>query len=200
MASRFTDHDLIAYAAGDLSGAEAAAVEEHLAGHPQAQATVQRYRAAREAIRRDDSVAPPADVVNRAKAIFRERREARIGWIDRLDALVATLVFDSRLQPAAVRYRPGDGEFQLAFEAGEADIDLQGVRQGNDRWTVRGQVTCDHRGSFPVVLCMAGAEGPVEQLETDHRGLFETLIDAGSYDLILELPDRAVLLRNIQIQ
>ena len=60
---RMSREKLIAFAAGELTGEEAALVEAYLMSDSEARATVDRFRAVRRTVASDDSVSPPADVL-----------------------------------------------------------------------------------------------------------------------------------------
>ena len=65
-----SDEKLIAFAAGELSAAEATAVARHAGTCSRCAATVKRYQAIRELVRSDDSVEPPFAVLARARALM----------------------------------------------------------------------------------------------------------------------------------
>ena len=79
--ARITEQQLIAFAAGDLRGADAEQVEAHVQQDAVAARTVDRYRLARKTILGDDGVDPPAEVVER-------EREKCISFEERLTVLV----------------------------------------------------------------------------------------------------------------
>ena len=94
---------LIAFAAGELEGPQADEVAAHLVANPDAARTVALYRTAAGATVADDSAAAPRDLVTRAKGIFRAEQPERPGLMDRIQDVIAHLVYDSHLQPAATR-------------------------------------------------------------------------------------------------
>jgi hypothetical protein len=156
---RITDDMLLAYAAGELRDADAAAVEAKLAISAEARQLVELYRTVRATIAEDDQVEPEPALIARAKAIFKEQREpagmaaaaAKVSdWWRRLESAVAEIVFDSRVQPSLAGLRSGDdpgGGFQLACETSRAVVDLQfqpqgavGVAADRQPWRLIGQI------------------------------------------------------------
>ncbi len=71
---RVTYEQLIACAAGELDSEAADHVKRHLASSPDASAIVQRFQMVAETLGRDDSQAPPADVLAQVKALFANHR------------------------------------------------------------------------------------------------------------------------------
>lgn len=212
---RITTEQLLAYAAGEPAGAARTEIEMHLREHPDAAALVARYRLVQQRMAKDDSVEPPADVVNRAKAIFREarepRREAERGpnWLDRLDALIANLLFDSRLQPAGVRSSALLNErVQLAYHAGGepgVDVDLQAERMDDDddgpgRWRVMGQLMAEtNLVNTPIAFVTPGTTDVVAEARADDSGMFELELPHGTFDLCLGLPAGTVIVPNVEL-
>lgn len=208
--SRISDETLLAYAAGDLEGAEARDVEAHLAANPAAARLVAMYRLAAETTANDESVAPPAEAVDRAKAIFRaaaaHTRPGAPGWLARLEAVVASLVFDSRLQALAVRSGGMCSRFMLSFEADGAEIDLQAERivpaAGEDvpRWRVIGQVSGDEDpGIIDVAAVAAEGDDVCATARSDERSIFTLDVEAGTYDIRLRSRRGTLVLPGVAI-
>ena len=116
-----------------------------------AAATVAAYRAAAEAVRTDDAVDAPPRVLEKARAIFDPSRLPRRGldrWFADLERTIASLIFDSRVQPVPVRLHPSGDEFQMTWQIDDAEVDLQATRVAPDRdegprWVIDGQLTAD---------------------------------------------------------
>jgi anti-sigma factor RsiW len=191
--------DLIAFAAGELDADRAARLEAELASDPGARRTVDAFRRVAAIAASDNSVAPSADAVLRAKAVFdaaalRAGRPA--GWWVALERVVAALCFDSRVQPVAVRYADAGARIQLAFESDRAEIDLQAERlaaepgagaiapaaSGAARWRLTGQIAGERLGSCRVVLLDADGAA-VDETMTDERGMFIFDVESGRYEL-----------------
>lgn len=134
---------LAAFASGELSAREAAAVEEALRRDQAAQASVHRMRVAIAAMRSDDSSEPSIEAIGRAKSAVARvvdvaRRNETVGntmrpwwhgWHGVVEAL-ARLVYDSRSHPEmAAGFRGGAETRQMTFVASEGrdevELDLQ---------------------------------------------------------------------------
>lgn len=199
-----TTEQLIAFAAGEVLGAEAARIEAYVRRHPEAAELVRRYRAVRDRIARDDAVDAPGDVIDRARAIFSAGRPAaRTSWMEALETLVATLAFDSRVHPMAVRLVDNDREFQLAYEGEDVDVDLQArrIRPGREgAWQLMGQVSADEPHPGARVALIATEGDAVVETTADDRGMFIVDIPAGTWDVVVELAGRrAVRLPGIRM-
>ncbi len=197
---------LIAYAAEELSAAEAAGVEAHLARDPSAAATVARYRMVQATLRGDDSVAPPNEAVARARAIFEPARTAaapRPSLVEHLERFVARLLYDSRAELALAGLRGSGAGFQMTYELpGDAELDLQAEPgDGADgAWRLLGQVaSAGPRSKLRVSLCRAGSLVPIRTVEADDRGAFALRVEPGTYDLHIGMPTGAVVASDIRI-
>lgn len=196
---------LLAFAAGDLTAAAAAPVAAHLVSCARCAATVGRYRAVRAAGRADQSEAPPADTLARARALFAERRATARpapGWHDALPRLVAALTFDSRTAWAGAR--GGVGGYQLGWECDRADIDLHLAREGRD-WHLLGQVMAHDEGALPLTVALlpiatADTEAARLATPTDARGRFTLRAAPGRYDLHVMLPDAHIVLPHLDLE
>lgn len=208
MQPEIDDERLLAYAAGELTAAEAAALAPLLDAAP-ARAAVARYRAVRAILHADDSVAPPAAVLARAKAIFPARaapREAdhRLGLLTAARRLVADLTFDSGggLAPALAGFRGGGTSRRLVFEANGMVVDLQ-VEPPLDheqRWQIMGQVETDILdGGLVVGLAPLDDEGAAIAVTTDAHGGFHLSALAGRYNIFVRIEDAIVVLPNLVI-
>jgi anti-sigma factor RsiW len=203
---KMSNEELLAFAAGEMNEADAGRVESWLETHPDARKLVDRYRRISTLHATDDSVAPPPEVTARARAIFTPApARPKESWLDRVDALIASLIFDSRVQPASVRYADTENRFQLAFETRAADIDLQAERIQADasapRWQVTGQVVADEAGRLcRVALAPAGRRTPTGEAIADESGMFYLEIAPGTYDVYLELTDQVVVLPGVEIR
>ena len=123
---RVSYEQLIAYAAGELDCEAAERVKRHLASSHEGSAIVRRFQMVAETLRRDDSQAPPADVLARVKALFADRRMATSpGLLATAVRMIAELVYDSRPQVALAGVRGAATAYQLAFESERADVDLE---------------------------------------------------------------------------
>lgn len=200
---------IIAYAAGMLTGAEAAKVESHLASHPDDSQTVARYRLAKQLIATDDSVEPSAAAIARARAIFAQHtaKPNRLGWLEAVDRFIARLVFDSRVQPVALRYADVGGRINLTYETERAEIDLQAERvsqsDGAERWRLIGQVSATDSPATPkprpVTLMTAQTQSVVTETTSNERGGFSLDVAPGRYDLYLGVGEGVVVVPGIEV-
>jgi len=204
---RINDEKLLAYAAGNLTGTDAEQVQAYVADHPESAATVKLYRLAKLRRREDDSVAPSAALLEQAKAVFTRRSvESAPSWLDRLQEIVARVVYDSRLQPAAVRYTDTGARFQLSFETDSADVDLQAERTAggdgaDERWRLIGQLSSDPRpGVVEARAERSGGGDPVIAVQSDERSIFTLDLAPGVYDIRIALADAEIVLPNIEIK
>ncbi len=201
-----TDQELLAFAAGDVDPEAAAKVRAHIATNFDAAKTVELYRLARVRIAEDGSVVPPASVIERAKAIFEAPAgEVKRGLLEHLDAIVAKLVYDSRIQPSAVRYADTADHIQLSFEADEMDIDLQAERQADEassgRWRLMGQV--DSEGPLSVLeieLVRTETNEVISSSGADEHAVFTIEVDAGNYTMRIRLPESMIVVEGIELE
>jgi hypothetical protein len=200
---------LLAYAAGELDTAMAADVEAVLKASPELAATVARYRAVQAILRADDSVAPPAPVLARAKAIFPVRAEPAapdhlLGLFDTVRRVVAELTFDSGgAMPALAGFRGGGVSRQLVFEADGTVVDLQlePPIDHEQRWQIIGQVeTAALEDGLVVGLAPLDDEGSALAVTTDTHGGFHLSALAGSYNIFVRIEDSLVVLPNLVIE
>jgi anti-sigma-K factor RskA len=206
---RITTERLLAYAAGDLPADEARAIEAHLAGDPEAARTIATYRHAARQAATDDSTAPPAATVARSKRIARtlgETDRAPADWLTRLQSIVADLVFDSRLEAAAVRDEVASTRVQLGFEANEIEVELQADREGEDTarpWRVLGQIDADQESETiraEIAITTSGTTDVVETSTTDERGMFSASLPDGRYDVHVRLRGTSIVLRDVDLR
>ena len=195
--AKITHQQLIAYAAGELRGADAERVQAHLERDAAAARTVHSYRLARQTVLGDNGVDPPTEALERARSIFDPTVHGghRQSLAESVGSLIAQLIFDSRAQPALAGLRDPATSFQmtwrLALESG-MEIDLQAEltdAPGPKRWQLVGQVTSrEPIEPLTVNLCHAGGSAAVYSVDTDERGSFVLRVEPGPYDLHLQLP------------
>lgn len=202
----FSYEQLAAFAAGELSVAEVSAIREYLAADAAAASTVARLQLLLTTLRTDDSQAPPADMLERAKALFRERKQVLPGesWFDAIKQVVAELVYDSRPRLALAGVRGGSGSYQLSFESDLADIDLDVEPLGEpdaDQRRLIGQVSPrSDEAATKVVLARPGTTAPVHIVEPDESGMFKLTTERGKFDVLVSLPEGLVVLPAVEIQ
>lgn len=206
---RITYEQLIAYAAGTLPADQADRVAAHLQADRDAASTVARFRLAQRAVATDDSVAPPASALSRAKSIFQPRAETSGSWLDAIDRLVAKIIFDSRVQPMAVRSATQVADrVNLTFATDDAEVDLQAEcvftteagPPGAKRWQVMGQIsglTAEVQATA-AALTFPGTNQPVVEASVDPHGAFSFDVSSGEFDLLIRTEAGVVLLPAIK--
>lgn len=213
-----TDDQLIAYAAGELSAADARAVAAHVQRDAKAAALVAAYRAVRSTVQSDDGAAPPQRAIERAKAIF-HTRDATVAnrpgvlasWIESVDRFIATVIYDSRVQPAAVRFAdPTAGDrINLTFETEGGEVDVQAERLGERhevgrearRWRIMGQISSDSPGGRrELALVHRDASAAPLHAVADEHGTFIIDASAGAYELLLRDGNRVFVLTPIELK
>lgn len=191
-----TGERLIAFASGELHGADAIAMVAHMEACPGCAGTVARYRLVRDVLSVAEAALPPPELVARAKDAFGAFANPELApRPDRLEPLrrvIAELVFDSGagLSPALAGFR-GGGDRHLTYVAGAVQVDVR-VRAPEDQsgpWRVQGQVDADKLLSPTAVdLVSAGEEHAVARTTTDEYGMFDLAAPAGRYDMLVRLP------------
>lgn len=155
-----------------------------------------RLRRAVEAVRFDAADPVPESTLAAARALGASLA-ARVGLVDRLrdafalasqavEAIVASVRFDSRLEPALAGLRGGTG-FALALAADGVEIDLECEPTEGGRFVVVGQAA----GAGPAVVGVEWFEesddglrpGPRSVVDAD--GMFRTTLEPGRHLLRL---------------
>ena len=207
--AKITYEQLIAYAVGELTPERAAEVAEHLARDREAAATVARYQQARSTFQADDGTDPPVHALARARAIFSPpRTESTPSWWEQLEQVLATLIFDSRLQPALAGYRGAGSGFHLSFESkpGMVDLEAEPIERSSasiairPSWRLTGQIDAETPVSnMGVALVRRGSDRPAAQAVADEEGIFTLEAPPGRYDLYLRHDDSSVMLPDIEL-
>lgn len=199
-----TFEQLVALAAGELSPADAAALNDALAAQPDAAGDLAYLRRVIETMRADRSVSAPAEQIAEAMSIFKAKPAVSVlDWLSDLGRAVATLVFDSRVQPALAGFRRSAAtvEFELSFELGETEIDLQihAPLAEDEGGRIRGQIhLMPPFENCEVALVRAGGE-LVGQARPDAEGMFVLEAPCGEYELLVRLADRVAVLPGIRV-
>lgn len=210
--SKSTYEQLAAFAFGELGPRETAELEAAMAANPDAAGLARRLRTIRELAAADARAGRPSEeAIRRAKAIFEpaakaNRIEAFVARaLGAVDAVIAELAFDSRLQPLAVRDIAATGQFQLSYELENADLDLRIEQRSShedaasgERHRVTGQYSADdptREATISVVRTDAedGDAAVITKTTCDARGCFTLELDRGSYVLLIKLPEGDVI-------
>lgn len=197
-----TTEQLAAFAAGDLTGTEAQSIRHALESSPKLKAAELRLRQIITTMQTDDTQAASAFVIERAVMAFAEqaRRPAeaspQMSLLEKVRQVIATLVFDSRAQPALAGFRGTSAGYQLSYETEGGDIDLQ-VTQSKDAnlWKLTGQVALENKNLKGDVTAMFADTGRLaESANIDEHGRFRLTVPTGSYELHVSLVDRVIVL------
>lgn len=199
-----TFEQLVALAAGELDPAEAAAVKAALAADSAAAGDLAFLNRLIETMRCDQSVSAPAEQIAAAKSIFKPRPAVSIlEWLNELGRTVATLVFDSRVQPALAGFRRSAStiDFELSFELGETEIDLQihspSADDGEGR--IRGQIhLMPPFADCEIALVRPGGE-LVAQARPDAEGMFVLDAPRGEFEMLVRMADRVAVLPGVNV-
>ncbi len=194
---------LLALALGELDEPQRAEVEQRVAANPRLTRTLRQIESILHVFATDDSVEPPTEVVERAKAIYRApQTSATPGWLAAARELIARLVYDSRLSPAIAGFRGGDDAFQLCYESEAGEVDLQcepTLDAKRHAWRIMGQVTpAGEARPLRVRVVPQGSEGPVIEADVDENGLFTVEADPGAYTLYVEIDGQIMTLPGIE--
>lgn len=197
---------LISFAAGELSEKEAAEVASKIKNNSEAGRIVAAYINASEAFANDDSVAASETAVKRAKALFEKYQSTTksvTSWLAAVDRFVASLIFDSRTQPAMAGYRGTAEAVRLSFECelGEIDIEIIPDNAGStEKIKIIGQLSSDDAiDGVQVALTDSGTGAMVAETSTDETGMFVLSAEHGLYDLNLGISEKLVVVPNLEI-
>ncbi|MBL8877780.1 MAG: hypothetical protein JNG88_01570 [Phycisphaerales bacterium] len=198
---------LIAYAAGELSEAERATIEQALTENPAARATLARFAAMRDAALSDNSPPVPAATLAAAKQQYAEHlarvARNRPSWLDAAKQIIGKLIFDSRSTPALAGVRGAQQAFHVAFESPIAQIDLQITRADeseSSRWMIVGQIDLAGPQMLAgVALAPAGTRNAAVAAQLDAGKMFRLSAPAGTYDLLVSVGDAVVVFENLEL-
>jgi hypothetical protein len=146
--------------------------------------------------------------VYRAPAVPASLHAQLVGIIDGvtpqhsfLERLVASLRFDSRVQPAFAGVRAAEGmdaAVQLLYETGSVAVELWCEREAGT-WQITGQAMTRTAGEGPWKVVARGAGGEAEA-DTDATGMFDFQgLRPGTYDLLLRDQQREIVLPDIRL-
>jgi anti-sigma factor RsiW len=204
---KLTPEQIAGYVIGELDPAQRDAVAR-LLENAAARQLVERYRTILAAARADDSLQPPTHLIKRAKALF--AAHAPIGQkirdlMENLRRVVADLTFDSRPQAALAGLRGAATAYQLGYESevAEIDLDVTPIPESPAVRRLTGQVTLrDAAGQRigAVTLVQPGTTTVVAAATPDDHGVLTVTAEAGTYDVLIALPDACVVLPGVEIR
>ncbi|MFN0136668.1 MAG: anti-sigma factor family protein [Phycisphaerae bacterium] len=199
-----TYEQLLAFAAGELTGSDASAIEAYLAVTPAVAREVARMRTVIGTMRSDESVAPPREWITAAQSIFKPKPSVIESWLSQAATAIAALMFDSRQTPALAGFRGSATAIQLSYECDGMTVDLQLEPADQDdagivtSWNVIGQIAFDEmRDGGDVAVVIAQSRQPVAQARTDEHGVFRMTLASGTFDLILHVDSKVVAIPNV---
>jgi hypothetical protein len=187
---------VLQYAEDRADSGTGAAVAAHLgAGCASCGEAVEFVREVRATILADAAFAIPDAVRNDVAELYR-RRFPRTSLLQRL---VATLTFDSRLQPALAGARSAAaGSFQLVYEAPPLSIDLA-CERGADHWRVMGQALPADAAAGSWEVRAEGADETTEA-KADDLGIFQLRdLPSGQYTLTLIRDAQEIVLPDVSL-
>jgi hypothetical protein len=192
---------LINYLEGRLSAEDRNAAVMHLDGPCK---SCQRRLALLQTVLRvtatDQTAAPSASILKRAIDIPLTHRANSKPDVWR--RLVATLAFDSHLQPSLAATRGVSRERQMLFTAEQVDIDLQ-IKPAHEGHDLIGQVLEEQAPGFiSAFVSLQGNTGqPQMAREADSKGQFVFRgISPGVYDLMVDLENREIAVTGLEFR
>lgn len=175
MAYNITTEVLIEYATNELRAEERANIEAFLETNPKAKQFVQMYMNVVSITSKDDTVEASEDSIQRARGIWQEVPQATSNWLSKLDAIVAELMFDSRVQRATVRGSAGSREFEFKTDSYTVDVRLeQSLTLENESWVLTGQIDFIDEAGAEACISVRRKDGGEEVVVTnaDNSGFF----------------------------
>jgi hypothetical protein len=171
-------------------------VRAHLAtGCTECQESLNYWQKMLNVMRSDITISTPQPVLESAFALFAGREAAP----SLQQKVIATLRFDSRVQPELSGVRDGDrASFKLLFEAPDTRIDLLCERAGLD-WSIAGQVLSLESNDYLWKVLATGTD-KIVRADADMLGEFHLGgLRTGEYDLLLQERNREITLPAIQL-
>jgi hypothetical protein len=151
------------------------------------------YRLAQTRTAGDDSTPATPTAIERAHAIFVRNHKTALaeGWVDRVHGFIARLVYDSRVQPAAVRFTGVQDQILLTYETDLGEIEIETRRSidhtGVERWRMMGQISGELAQTAKRVELQLHPTGAIiAQSPVAADGVFELESPAGRFVLIVE--------------
>ena len=175
MAHNITTEELIAYATNELHAEERTKIEAFLETNPKAKKLVQTYMNVASITSSDDTVEASEDSVQRARGIWEAVHKETSNWLSKLDAIVAELMFDSRVQRATVRSSAGSREFEFKTDSYTVDVRLeQSLASENESWVLTGQIDFIDKTVAEACISVRRKDGGEEVVATnaDNSGFF----------------------------
>lgn len=208
MIQPISNEDLVALALGELDPTRRTEVEARIAASPAAARTLASVTLAVQTMRTDDSIAPPADIVQRVLGLIRAAAPTQPSLMDvaghaadRVREFLCTLVRDTLTEPALAGFRGTTESRHLSFECEIAEIDLQVSPTDNDtRRTIRGQVAPLNDDIVAGIAWRSTRTGSAEQeIPADESGIFVLECPVGVYELSARVGNSVVRIPPISV-
>lgn len=189
---------LLDYQEGRTASTETARIREHLAaGCTECTRELQWMGKTTRTLRDAGNVVVPASLLERSRALFRERFPApqRSSWLPQL-------IFDSRQQVAMAGVRgAGSASFQLIYRTDAFDIELWQDPLENEQWYVIGQVLSQQSDAeiVPVSVVLKSADNFAMTLTPNASEFHLPMVPAGTYQLTLGLPEGDLEISDLRI-
>jgi len=195
-----TYETLMNYLDNQLSDAERAQLELHLSQPCQkCSVKMNRLRSVLAVAASDRTIAPPADVLKQAIALYQKQI---IPTILPHMRVLAALQFDSRLQFSPATFRGVTRTRQLLFATQQVDIDLQLTPEHGEQNLV-GQILGPKQNkqlSLAFVSLQNKAGKLLKGTETDPYGQFAfRQILPGIYDLIFDVGSQEIAILDLEL-
>ena len=183
---------LMDYCQGLLNDEDSRVIAAHLdSGCTECLDTSRWYERVRHIAERDNTMSPPPWVLKRAVSLFHSTRP-RLAALEKIDGLIASLIFDSRSRPALDGVRMAEvSDRQLLYRAGDYSIDLQISLPEQSSADLTGQVLrggefrFESVGDLALKLTRDGEK--ISSAVTDNVGKFTiNRIPCGVYELLIE--------------
>ncbi|MHC5026341.1 MAG: hypothetical protein ACYTGR_06215, partial [Planctomycetota bacterium] len=187
----------------ELPADRRSSVEAVLQASPDARVYVARVTSLLDALRA--SAAPSVELLRRLESLSETPVTAdsigigaALAWVTDATRVVATLLFDSRAQPALAGVRGADETRQLIYETEAGRLDVTVAAGADAALAVRGQLRASTDGTpGEVVLARTGTEESVAMTRADARGRFGFSVPVDRYDLYVQLGRRAVIAEDV---
>lgn len=200
--SHLNDETLIQYIENQLSDAERALAEAHLAFPcQQCNRALQRIRLILETIATDQTAAPPAEVLQRAVAAFQQLPVP--AWEPRLRVL-AKLLFDNQAQFSISAVRGATQKRQMLFSTRQVDIDLQ-ITPEQDTHHLIGQILsteqAEEERSAAFVSLKSETGEVLRGTEANELGQFSfSQVPPGTYDLVFDFDNQEIAITDLEFR
>lgn len=187
-----TTENIITYLDGKATDAEKRTVQAHLAVCAECIESMRQIESVEVMLREEPSFEPPDHLVERWMNVFRTTPVPKPEKTASLPRMIASLVFDSFVQPVLVFERGlGPRPHQKIFRAGDIDVDvkIQSVGTG-EQISLEGQVL-DSSTTFldDVAVCLESHGVVRYRTRTNKVGEFSFEVPNETYHLSIRLPE-----------